>query len=210
MGPDRRFERLAADGRTVVLGVPDAEDTEHLGRIAMARIQAAEAEAEAEFDGDDSFTLAELIEELVGDDELVFDEDELERLAAEPVQLHPTWWAVNRDCDHDGSCDCGFVTLLEVLHVIDPAERPAALAVHVAVMREVWDHYWSSHALVETASESLDGTCAWCIANGRSHLAGIGDEAAELAEQFGEAFAAFHGDVSLGQSRYPDLPGRDA
>lgn len=193
---EHRFHSNGSDGRGFVLSTPSPADEEALAEIMLVRLEQVRVEWEDDAmddDPEDYPTTAFSFPDLPADP------------TVGPSQIHPTWWAVREDCDHDLDCGCGFVTLLEVLTGLDEAARALALASHVAVLREVWHHYWSAQVLIEADGESLDGTCAWCIVEGRDHLVQLYDEACDLAEQLGEAVAAF--DVSLlsGPPRYkPD------
>jgi hypothetical protein len=114
----------------------------------------------------------------------------------------PTWWMSGAG-PHDDTCTCRPLGLLEVLQDhTDPSKQREALAAHLSGLRGIWDHFWSGDALVNGASDSINGACSTCIAEGREHLDYILDEARNLAEELGEAIAAFHTQIDLGLCRY--------
>ena len=195
VGSGHPFQRTVTDGRLLSFGVPDQQESEAIAQVLLSRLEAQYGddvfELEADFDGAPD----ELADELQAATDLFASEM--------PLQLHPTWWAIDEDCAHGGDlCSCGFVSLIEVLHCVEACDRAAALAAHLTAMREVWHHYWSAQALIESGAERLEGTCAWCIIAGRDHLEQLADEAADLAEQFGEAIAGFDAAIDLGEARY--------
>jgi hypothetical protein len=192
----RLYQRVAGDGRVLVFSVPDDNDSTAIGKVLLVRLEQARAameEFDVDFDDFDAFDDGD--EELDGD---AYGDDI-------PLQLHPTWWAIDPGCDHTGpECACGFITLIEVLHCVDEEERAEVLEHHLHELRALWHHYWSAQALIEAGSETLEGTCAWCITAGRAHLVQLSDEAGEMAEQLGEALAGFDATVTVGRSRYGD------
>lgn len=114
----------------------------------------------------------------------------------------PTWWNLS-DASHDDDCRCHPVTLLEILQ--DHATggtRQASLEAHLRALHNVWDHFWSGDAVINSGSDTLNGACAECLVGGRSHLEDVLDEARNLAEELGEALAAFHSRIDIGIDRY--------
>jgi hypothetical protein len=114
----------------------------------------------------------------------------------------PTWWLAGSG-SHDDTCTCRPLGLLEVLQDhADPNKRQSALEAHLSGLRGIWDHFWSGDALVNGSSDLINGACSNCIAEGREHLSDVLDEARNLAEELGEALAAFHTQIDLGLDRY--------
>jgi len=114
----------------------------------------------------------------------------------------PSWWLFDGPA-HGPTCRCRPIGLLEVLQDhADVAERQGALDAHLGGLRGIWDHFWSGDALVNGSSELINGACSNCIAEGREHLGDVLDEARHLAEELGEALAAFHSRIDLGLDRY--------
>jgi len=114
----------------------------------------------------------------------------------------PSWWLFDGPA-HGPTCRCRPIGLLEVLQDhADGAERQGALDAHLGGLRGIWDHFWSGDALVNGSSELINGACSNCIAEGREHLGDVLDEARHLAEELGEALAAFHSRIDLGLDRY--------
>lgn len=110
----------------------------------------------------------------------------------------PTWWMAGSG-SHDDACTCRPLGLLEVLQDhADPKKRQSALEAHLSGLRGIWDHFWSGDALVNGSSDLINGACSNCIAEGRDHLSDVLDEARNLAEELGEALAAFHTQIDLG------------
>jgi len=113
------------------------------------------------------------------------------------------WWFDADDCNHDNDCDCGPVTLLEVLMYAAPADRQLVFDAHIRRVSELWDHFWSGDALSSGSSSEIGAACAECLVDASSHLPQLYNTAAELAEEIGEAMAAFRVSVALGQPRWP-------
>lgn len=119
--------------------------------------------------------------------------------------LHPVWWRSPFQCreDSEGDCNCGRVTLLEVLDTLDdPQLRQCVLDAHLEANREAWDHYWSGESLLRGGC-TLGGACVECLTGGDDHLSELSGEANELAAELGSAIAAFHTLLLLGESMYP-------
>lgn len=117
----------------------------------------------------------------------------------------PSWWLFDMDpgVSHGPHCNCRPLGLLEVMQYHAPVpDRQEALEAHLSALRDVWDHFWSGDALVNGASEEINGACSTCIITGREHLGDVLDEARNLAEELGEALAAFHSHIDIGTNRY--------
>ena len=115
----------------------------------------------------------------------------------------PSWWVIDDLTEHGETCDCRPLGLLEVLHDhAQGSDRQEALEAHLAALRDVWDHFWSGDGLINGASEHIGGACGSCIVEGREHLSNVLDEARNLAEELGEALAAFHSQIDIGVNRY--------
>lgn len=138
-----------------------------------------------------------LLEDDVPDEELLFELAGLFGIH----RFSEIWW---RSGDaHDEDCSCAPVTLLEVLQTLDtPADRQAALDIHLGVLHHAWDHYWSGDALIRSDGSSIGAACASCIGDGHTHLASLLDEARAVAEDLGEALAAFDSSIAIGIDRY--------
>jgi hypothetical protein len=114
----------------------------------------------------------------------------------------PGWWMAGT-ADHANDCDCRPLSLLEVLQYHSTgAIRQAALEAHLGALQEVWHHFWSGDAVINGSSEEINGACVACLTEGREHLSTVLDEARNLAEELGEALAAFHSHIDIGLDRY--------
>jgi hypothetical protein len=114
----------------------------------------------------------------------------------------PSWW-LNSDKPHGKECTCRPASLLETLqdHASSP-DRQSALEAHLGALRDTWDHFWSGDSLINGEGERINGACPNCLVEGREHLGDILDEARNLAEELGEALAAFQSHIDLGIDRY--------
>jgi hypothetical protein len=180
MGGSERYCSCDEQGAALRLWVPDRDEL-----LASAR--------HAGLDLDDAVAAA-------ADADLPFDIEEWLAFT------HPVWWRSALQCREtgDGECNCGRVSLLEVLDSSeDDVTRQAAFAAHEAVLREAWDHYWSGQAL-RSGSPNIGGACTDCLVGGDEHLAAIFAEANELAAEFGAAIAAFRTTTTLGERVYGD------
>lgn len=114
-----------------------------------------------------------------------------------------SWWALPSDGEHGEECKCRPMCLLEVLQDhAEGEERQGALEEHLGGLQEIWDHFWSGDALINGSSEHINGACSDCLVEGRGHLTDVLDEARNLAEELGEALAAFQSSISIGLDRY--------
>lgn len=118
---------------------------------------------------------------------------------------HPLWWFEAYGCDGGIECQCGPVTLLEVLSEIDAGERQTALDAHASTMRDLFDHFWSGQALLEGSTGKIGSACVSCLVDGHPHVWDVFEAATVLAEEFGEAVAAFATVVQLGEPRYDPI-----
>jgi hypothetical protein len=146
------------------------------------------------------------IDELLSDDDV---DEELVWELASMFSVHrfaATWWRSGDN--HGNDCRCGPVTLLEVLQDFVVGDgRQVALDAHLTVLHGAWDHFWSGDSLIRSGSSTIGGACAYCIGEGRTHLSDVLDEARSLAEDLGEALAAFKTNIAIGVGRYPDPSG---
>ena len=114
-----------------------------------------------------------------------------------------SWWMLPSDGEHTSDCRCRPMCLLEVLQDhAEGAERQGALEEHLDGLQGIWDHFWSGDALINGSSEHINGACSDCLVEGRGHLTDVLDEARNLAEELGEALAAFQSSISIGLDRY--------
>ena len=117
-------------------------------------------------------------------------------------QYSPTWWVLSED-EHGDGCRCRPMGLLEVLQYHTTGTlRQDALEAHLAALQEVWDHFWSGDGIVNGSSDQINGACVACLVDGREHLGDVLEEARNLAEELGEALAAFHSHINIGLDRY--------
>ena len=168
------------------------ELSEHQSAMLIERMQhmAEIYAAEAADDGDDDDS----------DDWFPFTDDTLD-----VSHEAPCWWFAEDTCSGPLHCHCGPVSLLEVLTRCEADTRAVTLARHMLLMEELWSHYWSGQGLLEGEASSIGDACAECLINGASHVYGIHSAAAELAEELGEALAAFATTITLGAPKWnPD------
>ncbi len=118
----------------------------------------------------------------------------------------PCWWFAEGACEGELNCHCGPVTLLEVLTRLEPDRRKEALSDHMIMMGELWSHHWSGQGLLDGGTASIGDACAECIINGANHVFDVRDAASSLAEELGEALAAYSCEIELGKPRWnPEL-----
>lgn len=116
------------------------------------------------------------------------------------------WWQIDTACDGGGcmdGCDCGRVSLLYVLEKLPPEERGRAVALHAEEMRGLYEHFWAGQGLVSGAADAIGEACSSCLTEGAVHVWEIYENACELAEEFGEALAAYAYQLFVGEPRYP-------
>lgn len=117
-------------------------------------------------------------------------------------QFSPSWWMLGEGT-HDEGCTCRPAGLLEILQYHAPVPlRQSVLDVHLAALRSAWDHFWSGDALINGGGDRINGACVGCLTEGAEHLSRVVDEARQLAEELGEALAAFHSQINIGLDRY--------
>jgi hypothetical protein len=135
-----------------------------------------------------------------------FDDEKAADLVTQVRFQHPVWWRSPYTCtaDEHGCCDCGRVSLLEVIEVLraDHEAQQDALDAHMSVTHEAWDHFWSGDQLT-SEHPTVNRVCVECLITGRPHLAEVAAEAEDLAAELGTALAAYYAAVKLGRSRYP-------
>lgn len=112
------------------------------------------------------------------------------------------WWWEQRDCTED-TCQCGPVTLLEALEQLGESERAAIVKDHADEMRNLYDHFWAGQGLITGSSQHIGDACPDCLIGGAAHVWTIYENACTLAEEFGEALAAYAYELSMGQPRHP-------
>jgi hypothetical protein len=149
----------------------------------------------------------ELMAALEGDSDDVEVHAQLLNVAAwfDVARWSATWW-YQPESDHGPECTCGPRPFVQVLQSdVGVDDRQGALNAHLDALRTTWDHYWSGDAALTGSSETLGGVCALCLGLGRAHVGDVGGDAHALADELGQALAAFNGEVALGADRY--LPG---
>ncbi len=112
------------------------------------------------------------------------------------------WWFSKAGCTMELSCECGPVTLFEVISHVGVPERQAAVESHLAHLSELYAHFWAGEAVLNHATDELEGICSLCLIEGPEHIAALGQAAGDLATELGEAMASHHSTVTLGWSRY--------
>jgi hypothetical protein len=115
---------------------------------------------------------------------------------------HRLWWWHTDSCTGGYECACGPLTLLEALERLEPVERGTAVRLHAEEMRSLYDHFWSGQGLVSGASSNIGNACVSCIAEGAVHVWNIYEDACLLAEEFGEALAAYAYELMVGEPRF--------
>ena len=114
------------------------------------------------------------------------------------------WWFTEDVCSGELNCRCGPATLLEVLsRTTDPKEQTAAIGAHLARMSDLWAHYWAGDSLISGSQTDFEDSCADCIIEGLFHVGAVYEAASTLAQELGEALAAYHSAVRLGDPRWP-------
>lgn len=119
-----------------------------------------------------------------------------------PSIEHRIWWWYTGACTGGYECACGPITLLEALERLDPAERGTAVRLHAEEMRALYDHFWSGQGLVSGACSNIGNACVSCIAEGAAHVWDVYEDACILAEEFGEALAAYAYELMVGEPRF--------
>ena len=114
----------------------------------------------------------------------------------------PCWWYSEQGCAGDLECGCGLVTLLEVLGRVDTAQRVGVLSAHMQLLAEMWSHYWSGQAILEGGSATIGDACVECLVDGPNHVYTLFSHATQMAEELGEALAAFECAITLGEPRW--------
>jgi hypothetical protein len=114
----------------------------------------------------------------------------------------PCWWFKEDGCEGHIECACGLVTLLEVLGRVDAVQRVGVLAAHMQLLAEAWSHYWSGQAILEGGSATIGDACVECLVDGPNHVYALFSHATQMAEELGEALAAFECAVTLGEPRW--------
>ena len=120
------------------------------------------------------------------------------------VVSHKVWWWCGDGCDGI-ACDCGQLTLLEALHRLPPDELSNAIKLHADEMRGLYEHFWGGQGLVSGASKRIGDACPECLVTGAPHVWGIYENASLMAEEFGEALAAYAYELFVGEPRYIPL-----
>lgn len=115
---------------------------------------------------------------------------------------HRLWWWYTDACTGGYECSCGPLTLLEALERLDPTERGAAVRLHADEMRALYDHFWSGQGLVSGSCSSIGDACVSCISEGAAHVWDVYEDACLLAEEFGEALAAYAYELMVGEPRF--------
>jgi len=199
---------LRNEDKSVKFSVPTMEEVRcFLNRQSVSFVgREAEEDAEIDFEGyyDDDTEYDDLdFEAEEVDVEEMTDADAWMVAGLFGVGQHsPSWW-LNSKTEHGEECLCRPAGLLEVLQdYAASGDRQGALEAHLGALRDVWDHFWSGDALVNGEGELINGACPACLIEGREHLSEILDEARNLAEELGEALAAFHSHIDLGIDRY--------
>jgi len=120
---------------------------------------------------------------------------------AESQYEHRVWWWREDGCDGI-ACACGRVTLLEALQRLDAPDRGDAVRLHADEMRTLFEHFWAGQALVSGASQSIGDACVSCLTEGVGHVWDVYGQAGALAEEFGEALAAYAYELMVGEPRF--------
>lgn len=118
-----------------------------------------------------------------------------------PPYDHRVWWWWRENCDEE-DCQCGQVTLLLVLEHLEPEDRGEAVSMHAEEMRNLFEHFWAGQGLVSGASGTIGDACSSCLTEGAAHVWEIYETACELAEEFGEALAAYAYQLFVGEPRH--------
>jgi hypothetical protein len=124
-----------------------------------------------------------------------------------PVVEHRIWWWELHECAGGEHCLCGPVTLLEALERLDAQDRGLAVRIHAEEMRDLYDHFWSGQGFVSGATANIGDACVSCIAEGAPHVWDVYEDACILAEEFGEALAAYAYELMVGEPRFRPLNG---
>jgi hypothetical protein len=114
-----------------------------------------------------------------------------------------------RNCASD-DCDCGRITLLEALERMNPGDRGGAVKMHAAEMRRLFEHFWSGQALLSGASRSIGEACSSCLIHGAGHVVETYENACMMAEEFGEALAAYAYELMVGEPRFSPVGEEEA
>lgn len=119
-----------------------------------------------------------------------------------PFDDAPCWWLEEAGCAGDVDCGCGPVTLLEVLGSVGAEDRAGVLAAHMRLLGELWSHFWSGQALTEGGTATIGDACVECLVDGHPHVYAVFSDATQMAEELGEALAAFECSVTLHSMRW--------
>jgi len=112
------------------------------------------------------------------------DENDLEDDSRRVVEA--CWWLDVTGCDLEVDCGCGPVTLHNMMmNLDDPSLRQEALEAHVALIRELWAHYWAGEAILSGKSKEIGNGCAYCLVIGEAHVLALGEAAHDLGGELG-------------------------
>jgi len=111
---------------------------------------------------------------------------------------HRVWWMWDDDCEAE-TCNCGQTSLLLVLEYVAPEERAELVMQHAEEMRGLYEHFWAGQGLVSGASRIIGEACSSCLIEGAAHVWDVYESACELAEEFGEALAAYAYKLFVGE-----------
>lgn len=117
------------------------------------------------------------------------------------TEMFGCWWFFDAACANLG-CDCAPVTLLEVLSGTEATSHQEVTSAHVGLVGRLWDHYWSGEGLISQTSVEIRSACPDCLVYGHEHVETLWAAANQLSGELGEALAAYHCEVSLGQARW--------
>jgi hypothetical protein len=112
------------------------------------------------------------------------------------------WWFRQDSCQGSALCECGPVTLLEVLDCIDEGERQKALEMHLAHLGTLYDHYWTCERILQHPGDIVETSCGECVIGAGTHIHTLRTAAQDLAIELGEALSCYNNLVLLGTSRY--------
>lgn len=142
----------------------------------------------------------QLIGALIRHSDPNLDDDDIDELTVDADGVHRLWWKVAKDCRGNDHCDCGQLSLYEVLPNIPADNHEAAVRTHVHEMRSAWRHLWDADALLsrrrrpqpvatELAGQFGQHLCARCLSDGPGHIGDLLSDAHTLAIDLGEALA---------------------
>ena len=119
-----------------------------------------------------------------------------------PIEAYGTWWFHEEGCEGNLFCECGPVTLLDVLRACDEEMHQRILVVHVAGTSEVYGHFWAAHGALGNSQHELRNVCVGCFTAGAEHALELLGSAQQLGTELGEALAAYESTIALGAFRY--------